>query len=241
MLKNLVVFISPSSSFIGRYAAYTKIFIDNSISLGWKREDIILVINFPWEYNGVRAIVVPNDHYIAVRPRSLKTAIIPYLIDNGIMEKGNIYWNHDVDAFQADVITEEELGLSDFDCGLTDYGWRPRWCLGSFFIKSTSRDIFEKADKIIRTDIEDETALMMLTEDPAIASRCKRINISYNFGMRHIASNYEKAIKPLKVLHFSPDSLRMPTLKMFMYGDNEIKQPLMDARLRKIFKYHRVK
>jgi hypothetical protein len=240
-LKNLLVYISPTKAFVGLYGALTKIQVDNSLSLGWKKEDIIIVTNFPWEYIGVKTIVVGDKHFYAARPRSIKTAIIPFLIDEGIMEKGKIYWNHDLDAFQLNVFKKREIGLTGFDAGLTDYGWRPRWCLGSFFVKVNSKDIFEKARKLIYKNIEDETALVELTQKPSIGKRCKRLNVTYNFGMRNIGSNWEKAIKPLKVVHFAPYSKRMPTLDMFMYGKNELNMPLIDKRLKRILNYHRIK
>ena len=240
-LKNLVVFLSPNRAFTEPYQKYTKTFIDNSVDLGWMREDIILVTNYSWEYNRVKAIVVGDEHYCAVRPRSIKTAIIPHLVDIGVIEDGNVYWNHDIDAWQHNPFTIEDLGIEDVDVGLTDYGWRPRWCLGSYFVKKNSKDIFEKAKPIIWSNIEDEKALMELTKDNGFEGRYKRMNITYNFGMRHIAHNWEIAEKPLKVLHFNPSSARLPTLEMFMYGNNEIKTPLMNKRLKKIMNFHRIK
>lgn len=240
-MKNLLVFIAPSKSFGDMYITEARIQIDNSLDLGWKPRDIVLVTNFPWEYNGVKAIVVGDEHDCRVRPRSIKTAIIPFLIKEGIIEKGNIYWNHDFDAIENSRIGEHELGLEDVDVGLTDYGWRPRWCLGSFFVKDTSYDIFEKAKPTIYKNIEDETALMELTKDPKIAKRCKRLNITYNFGMRNVESNYEKAIKPIRVVHFHPFSKRLPTLDIFVYGKNGLNIPLVSERLIKIFNHHGIK
>jgi len=227
-----------------------KVQIDNSLSLGWKRQDIIFVTNFPWKYNGVKAIVVGDEHYCAVRPRSIKTAIIPFLVDAGIIEKGKIYWNHDFDAYQLNPIEEVELGLDNFDVGLTDYGWKERWCMGSFFVKKSSKDIFEKAKNIIYKDIEDETAMIELTKDATINKRCNRLNITYNFGMRNVESNYEKAIKPLRVVHFHPKykvvylkpSYRWErTWDVFVNGKNGLNMPLIDNRLIAIFNYHRIK
>jgi hypothetical protein len=240
-LKNLLVFLSPTKAFDGVYSAEAKIQIDNSLDLGWKREDILLVTNFPWEYNGVKTIVVSDKHYYSARPRSIKTAIIPFLLNKGVIKRGNIYWNHDLDAFQCYPFDEFELDLKNYDAALTDYGWRERWCLGSFFIKKSSKDIFSKAKAIIYKNIEDETALMELTKDPVVAKRCKRLNITYNFGMRHIGENWQRAIKPLRVVHFAPYSRVMPTLEMFMYGNNEAKTPLIDRRLKRIMNYHRIK
>lgn len=240
-LKNLLVYISPTKAFSEECSILAKIQIHNSFHLGWKREDIILITNFPWERNGVKAIVVGDKHYCAVRPRSIKTAIIPYLIDEGIIEKGKIYWNHDFDAYQLNVIKESELRLTHFDVGLTDYGWKERWCMGSFFVKASSKDIFEKAKDIIYKDIEDETAMVELTRDKAIGKRCKRLNITYDFGMRNVESNWEKAIKPLRIVHFHPHYRWVPTLDIFMYGKNGLNMPLIDKRLRRIFNHYGIK
>lgn len=241
-MKNLLVFITPEKKFSGKYIIEAKVQIDNSFSLGWKKEDIIFVTNFPYKYNGVKAIVAGDEHYCAVRPRSIKTAIIPFLIDEGIIEKGKLYWNHDFDAYQNARFSEAELGLDNFDAGLTDYGWKERWCMGSFFVRDTSKDIFALAKPIIYKDIEDETAMVQLTtEDESINKRCKRLNITYNFGMRNVESNYKIAKKPIRVVHFHPYDRRMNTLDIFMYGKNGLNKPLIIDRLIKIFNSHGVK
>src|SRR3990172_5413248 len=120
-MKNLLVYISPTHAFISEEAnQLARIQVDNSLSLGWKKEDILYITNFPWEYNGVKTIVVGDKHYCAVRPRSIKTSIIPFLINEGVVEKGKIYWNHDFDAYENSCIDEKELGLENVDAGLTD-------------------------------------------------------------------------------------------------------------------------
>lgn len=249
-MKNLIVYIHPAKKLIKDYGVLAKIQIDNSLGLGWKKEDIIFVTNFPWEYNGVKAIVVGTEHYCAVRPRSIKTAIVPFLIEAGIIEKGKIYWNHDFDAYQLNFIDEAELGLDDVDAGLTDYGWKQRWCMGSFFVKSSSKDIFEKALEIIYKNIEDERVMVDLTGNPTIGKRCKRLNITYNFGMRYVESNWEKAIKPLRIVHFhprykivypEPNYYWVWTWDVFVNGKNSLNMPLIDKRLLKIFNNHGIK
>lgn len=249
-LKNLLIYISPTKAFNEECSVLAKIQVDNSISLGWKREDIIFVTNYPWEYNGVKATVVGDEHYCAVRPRSIKTAIIPFLIKAGIIKKGKIYWNHDFDAYQLNIIDETELGLDNVDVGLTDYGWKERWCMGSFFVKASSKDIFEMAKTIIYKNTEDERAMIGLTRNPGLSRRCKRLNITYNFGMRYVESNWEKAKKPLKILHFHP---KYPvvyykpeyswkwTWDIFVQGKNGLNMPLVDKRLKAIFNTHGIK
>jgi len=240
-MKNLLVYISPTKKLDGEFDTLAKIQIDNSLSLGQKREDIIFVTNFDYEYNGVKAQVVGDEHYCACRPRSIKTAIIPYLVEQGIVKKGEIYWNHDLDAFQSEIIEEAELGIENIDIGLTDYGWRERWCLGSFFFKESSKDIFLLAKDIILKNIEDESAMMELTKNNAnnVNERSKRLNITYNLGQRKVESNYNKATKPIKVLHFHPSRARL--LGVFMYGKNGMNTPLMSERLIGIFKQYGIK
>lgn len=249
-MKNLLVYISPTKEFSEECDILAKVQIHNSLHLGWKKEDIVLVTNFPWERNGVKAIVVGDEHYYAKRPRSIKTAIIPYLIDEGIIEKGKIYWNHDFDAYQLNTFDGSELGLDGFDAGLTDYGWKERWCMGSFFVKTSSKDIFERAKDIIYKDIEDETAMVDLTRNPDLSNKCKRLNITYNFGMRYVEFNYKRAIKPLRVVHFHPKyRIVYPkpnyrwewTWDVFINGKNALNIPLIDKRLVRIFNHYGIK
>ena len=240
-MKNLLVFISPEKKFNPECDLLAKIQVDNALSLGLK-DDFLLVTNFPYEYNGVNSIVVGDETFYAKRPRSIKTMIVPHLMDLGLIEKGEIYWNHDFDAYQSEPIEDKELEMETADAGFTDYGWRTRWCLGSVFFKDSSRDVFQWIkDYIDETTEEDETALTFLTEGNinGINERIKKLNITYQIGMRRVDSNYERATKPLKVLHFHPHKPGL--LDIFMYGKNRTGIPMMSERLIEIFNKHNVK
>jgi len=199
-MKNLLIWVSDRKQFSREARVLVKVQIDNALRLG---QDLILVTNFSYGYNGVKAVLTKDENYCAVRPRSNNTSIIPALVEEGIIQDG-IYWNHDMDAFQLHPIEDAELELDDYGVGLTDYGWRPRLCMGSYFVKASSKDIFERARKIIFTDVEDEDAVAELLEFPEIARRCKMMNITYNLGMRRIPQNVERATKPVKIAHFHP-------------------------------------
>ena len=228
-MKNLLIWVSDKKRFNEEASVLVKIQIDNSLRLGWHPEDFLLVTNFPYEYNGVKATLTKDENYCAVRPRSINTATIPALIDEGIIEDGYIYWDHDMDAYQLQPIDDEELGLDGFDAGLTNYGWKPRLCMGSFFVKVSSKDIFEKAKPIIYSDVEDEDAVAdILGADSALAERVKMMNITYNLGMRRVPENIERATKPIKIAHFHPN--RPGLLEIF--------KPLMPYELVKIFAKH---
>jgi len=247
-MKNLLVYINPHKHFDAdgkRYrhnSTLVKIQIDNSLDLGWKKEDILLITNFPFSYNGVKATVLEGDLYCPFRPLSTKTLTVSYLLEKGMVEKGHVYWVHDFDAYQVHPFRESELSLDNAHVGFTDYGWSPKWCMGSYFFNSEAKDLFGWIKETIYThEAEDERALSSLTKNNTnnINDSIKKLNITYNFGMRNIGGNYEIADKPLKVLHFHPyyKDNRLPdtTLNCFMYGKNELNMPLMSERLIKIF------
>jgi len=240
-VKNLLVFISPDKQFTPECDLLAKIQIDNAISLGQK-DALLLVTNFPYGYNDVESTVIGDENFYAERPRSIKTRVVPLLAELGLIEEGEIYWNHDFDAYQLDHIEDKELEMEGIDAGFTDYGWKSRWCLGSVFFKSSANDIFQWIkDYMDKTTEEDETALTYLTDGNInnINDRIKKMNITYQIGMRRVDGNYRRATKPLKVLHFHPSKPGL--LDIFMYGKNRAGIPLMPERLIKIFNEHGVK
>jgi hypothetical protein len=249
-MKNLLIYINPAKNF-GNEVAFrscdvlVKIQIDNSLSLGWKAEDILLFTNFDYHYNGVNSITLNDDLYCSFRPLSTKTAVVAHLLENGLLEKNKIYWVHDFDAYQLNPIQPAQLELDTADFGFTDYGWSSKPSLGSYFVKQSAKDIFTSLrETIYKHELEDERAFRMLTENNTdnINGRIKKLNITYNFGMRNIGASYTLAQKPLRVLHFHPyyndTQLHTNTIRSFMYGKNELNKPLMTERLIKIFNHH---
>ena len=239
-MKNLVVFITPRKQFYGEYATLARVLIDNSLDLGWRREDMLLVTNFAFRYNGVRSARVHNDNFCACRPRSIKTSVIPHLVERGLVVKGELYWNHDLDAFQMNRFNGVEAELDGIDLGLVDYGWKPRWCMGSYFFKESARDIFTLASPVIHSNVEDEEAIQQLQNDNVndFEARHRRMNITYNFGMRRVEHNFEIAEKPLKVVHFHPTYKLVRTWDVFVLGKNPLGFPLVDDRLLGVFRHH---
>ena len=243
-MKNVLIHLNPSGEFDKERAILARIQIDNSLSLGWKPGDILLVTNFPYEYNGIKALVIDGAHFCEFRPRSTNTVTVPHLFELGLIEDGETYWVHDFDAYQLHPFTEGEPDLGGKAAGFTTYGWSPKWCLGSFFFTASAWETFQQIkDAVYLWETEDERALSALTKRNAqgINSRYKTLNITYNFGMRHVAYNYEAADKPLRVVHFHPfykDLGGINTMRIFREGKNELGFPLMTDRLIRIFKDH---
>lgn len=250
-MKNILIYTGPNKKFDKEHSILVKIQIDNSFDLGWKKEDILLVTDFPIEYNGIKSQVVGDEIFYDFDKSSNKIPVIIHLINQGILEKGKLYWYHDFDVYQLEIINESQLGLTNFDLGLTPYGYKPQWNLGSIFFKTSAYDIFKLIHKNIlekrNSDNRcDEYALKRLMAQCAVKKdRYKDLNVTYNLTKRCIQTNYREAEKPLKVLHFHPwdkDAMMNDTaLNIFMYGKNRLKTPLMNKRLINIFHYHGIK
>lgn len=240
-MKNLLIYISPDHKFLPEYEKLVRIQVDNSLELGWNKEDIMLVMNFPFEYNGIKSILV-GDHNIC--PFYMYSGKINTFVDMfklGMIEKDKIYWYHDFDAFQNYGIIKEELDLDGFDVGMTDYGRKSNWNGGSSFIKYGSKNIWEwMRNRIYRfpnsqpidnhiiayNQYSDERAIKWLTERNYrnINSRIKRMHIRYNFNLNPITVRdlYDKS-QPIKVFHFHKERMRSA-------------EKLLDKRLINLFK-----
>ena len=140
-MKNLLIYIHPRKDFDDEGKVAIKIQIDNSLDLGWKREDIILLTNFPYEYRRIKSLVVPDDNYCSFFPQAGKNIPIIYLFEKGFVKNGELWWSHDLDAFQLCEITESDLEVGNETDILLPVGHSPIWSTGSFFFKNSSRDI----------------------------------------------------------------------------------------------------
>jgi len=254
-MKNLMLWIHPKKRFWDRLERnlpeLVKIQIDNSLDLGWKRKDIVLVTNFEYEYNGVKALVIDDSHYCEHWGKSSKVSVLIYLLKAGIVKPKELWWFHDFDAFQVHSILEEEINeqLGMLPVGFTDYGWQKKWNTGSIFFKQGSVKVFEWIrNELYRLQTDEERALVALTRRnyQYINNYLIRLNVTYNLpaclnGQRRLHITVPMANKPIKVLHFHPEysySRNKINFLVGMCGDNKLKIDLIGDRLLKIFKKH---
>lgn len=249
-MKNLLIYTGPNKKFSEEDLILARIQIDNSLDLGWKRKDLIIATDFPFEYNGIKSMVLPDGLYYDFDRNANKLPVVLYLIDQGLIEPGGLYWCHDFDAYELNKVGEDELELANFDLGLVPYFYKPEWQFCSFFFKSSARDILKLLDLNSRSkprlSRNNEKTLTKLIKSNAIdQKRYKKLNVTYSIPKRYLDTVYREATKPLKVLHFRPSDkdILMPdsALNMFMYGKNSLKIPLMNDRLIKIFNKHGIK
>ncbi len=219
-MKNLLIFISPTKSFDNPRPDLTandagqlvKIQIENSLQLGWNKDDIMLVTNFPFEYAGIKSIVLQDVGFFERKPQVSKINAIAKLFEEGQIKKRELYWFHDLDAFQLEQIDPKEIDIKSNVIAMTDFGGAKhflgtdRWSGGIIYFKDESYDIFREIQKLCyQKQIDEEEAIGILFHDNnRLAKRIKKINNSYNFIGYNLKSVYEKSFKPLKVVHFHP-------------------------------------
>lgn len=206
-MKNLLIYVNPDKKFSPEHDDLTRIQIDNSLSLGWKAEDILLVTNFPYEYNGVKSIIV-DDYEVFDQNRSTKIPAINELFAKGIL-KDDLYWFHDHDAFQLEPFDIE----LEKDAGFTDHGaWSKTWNAGSFFFKESAKDIFLQIWEYMQlrnTNEQDALTYMWQNNINDINNRTELISIAYNIGIYKIEENLKLAgVSRPKVAHFHPHKKR---------------------------------
>ncbi len=205
-MKNLLIYINPTDKRFSReHDDLTRIQIDNSLSLGWKLEDILLATNFDYEYRGVRSIIV-GDYTVFDQDRSTKIPAINQLFADGVIEN-DLYWFHDHDAFQ---LVPFEVSLEK-DTGFTSHGYSELWNAGSFFFKKSAQDIFLDIWEYMNlrgTNEQNALTYMWQNNINDINDRYILMNQTYNIGIYHIDKILSIADKPIKVAHFHPHKKR---------------------------------
>jgi len=234
-MKQILTYISPDHDFNKEHRMAVKIQIDNSLSLGWKAKDILLVTNFYYEYNGVESIVIPDDNYASHFFPATKIYVIDYLFREERIHN-ELYWYHDFDCFQLNPFDENEPDLGMADMGLTKYGRMPRLCSASMFFKDTSGDIFRRLKNEIETKkTGEEGEIMALRLLDEYKDRIKLLNLTYAMQKWNIWHAYCRATKPIKAVHFhlTPDKY-----DFFVRANNRVKVEFIPDRLVAIFHKH---
>ncbi len=236
-MKNLLIYTREDGRFSRENIMLAKIQIDNSLSLGWKHEDILLFTNFPYEHNGIKSRIIPNLCYKG--DKTNKIPVVVYLLENNLLPD-DLIWYHDFDAYQDAPINIET------DLAFVGYGYKTEFNCGSFFFRINQLPFFKFWNsKIIPRSRADEKCLSELYEGGEV--KFDILNLTYNFGQRipNLDRTYRKVEQPIRVLHFHPHyryyKEKELNLSIFMYGKNNLGKPMMSQRLIEIFQKHGVK
>jgi len=195
-VKNIIVCNISKKKHFRHYKKYVNAQIDNSLSLGWNKEDIILIANFVYTYRDINSIVFDLDCDFCLT--GSKTFAIVKLFESGLVKENA--WLHDLDVWQTSKIDFPEI----LDVGMVRY--IGRWQGGSIFLKPSSRDIFEKiADEIRkRHSHKEEPIIKQVLRIKEYGDRVTRIDGSYNVGATGFEKRYIKSQKPIKAIHMHP-------------------------------------
>lgn len=231
-MKNLLIYTNEEHKFTEELSTLVKIQIDNSLYF-WKPKDIILVTNFPYDYKGIKSMVIPDILSVG-RGFSNKTPVISYLLRNNLIPYETI-WYHDFDAYQDRPLNVET------ELGFTNYGYQRHINFGSFFFKPTTKVklTFELINsEMLRTKNTDEKTLNDLISTKRVTD-FDLMGIEYNYGQKLHQVDKFKNVEP-KVLHFHPNFIyhgsKEPNINIFMHGKNRLNRPLMSDRLISVFK-----
>lgn len=171
--------------------------VENSISLGWPAEKIIIVSNFDFDYMGVKAIKADLNKTCLTGTKLFATK---YVLDCDINE-GEMIWSHDLDAWQNHSF-EQPIFMEDV--GATYYS-KPKFNGGSIFWRPNAKDILEESIEIIleNKEAKEEPTLNYLFKNK-YKYRVSIINNTYNVGCSGFFERYMRSKKPIKVAHFHP-------------------------------------
>ena len=207
--------------------------IDNSLDCQWDPKDIIIATNFEFEYRGVKTYVLDeicdysqffHKHYATLE-----------LMKKGVFEGQNI-WYHDLDAFQLEPFNFPYFGGDWGTCVYPGGDGHSLQC-GVIYLKPSSQDIFEHLvtnmkNKRYNTHCDEQVTRMDVKLNPKFSSRVSILDTSYNMGMTGFEERYHGAVKPIKVIHFSPNKLK--DWDYFAEGENPLNIKLVDNRLKNI-------
>ncbi len=235
-LKLMLVYTSPTKKFNGETETLVKLQIDNSLALGWK--DIILYTNFPYEYKGIVAQIVP-DIFCDFDPTANKTLVIDYLYKNDLL--AGSYWYHDFDVFQNEAFSGNEVKLEDDGLGVCSYIYKDEYNFGSFFFDERSKGIFSLLSKRIfdraRPRVDEKTLTKLVNFE---GLKITKLNPRFNMTRRNMKLVYSRCKKPVIGLHFHPNEIDYksvyPDKVHFLTANNRTGIKFASDRLVDLFK-----
>ena len=212
--------------------------IDNSLTRGWKQEDIIIGTNFDFEYKGIKNYLLTD--ICKTNPFCNKFYGMLEMMQNKVLDDD--FWFHDQDAWQL----HDDLDFPDFsgEIGGCIYVFTPEWNTCSLFVKKSAVNILEYIVDFMKMNPEylesvqsDEHVISTLRHNRTeISEYLSTINTQYNVGRTKMEYRYEQADKPVYVGGFVPS---IPdSVQVFNGEDNEMKVNLIDKKLDKAFRKH---
>jgi hypothetical protein len=209
---------------------YLKAQVDNSLRLGWNKEDIIIGTNFDFEHKGIINHKLKDVCTYSGFNNFWYGAL--ELMNNGVLEDN--FWLHDQDTWP---IRKFDFPNFDGEIAGCEYIVTKQWNCGSVYFKKTSKFILEYIVELMRNNPnhkvssdEEWIAFLRHSNHSEIKDYLKSLNTQYNVGVTHFNDRYNSANKPINVLAFKPDLER----------DYNTMKHLIDTELMNIFKKNKL-
>lgn len=170
--------------------------IENSLDLGWKAQDILLLANFNYEFMGVKSVNISLNKKCLTGSKMFG---MKYLVENDMAN--DEIWAHDLDAWQNVPFACPEFK----DVGISCYS-NSKYNGGSIFWKKEASDIINKIVEEINGNKEnkEEPTLNRVLKSKEYKERVTELNNTYNVGCSGYVKRWERSIKPIRVCHFHP-------------------------------------
>ena len=215
---------------------YFRAQVENSLRLGWQKEDIIIGTNFDFEHKDVKNVELKK--VCTTNIFNNKWYGILELMEGGYLEDD--FWFHDQDSWQINRVNFPEF---EGEIGGCTYVYTSEWNTCSMFFKRTSKYIVEyvvnfmKMNKNIQM-YSDENYISILRKQSEIKSMLTTINNKYNVGLTHMEQRYEAANKPVCSIGFQPHVQN--SWDVFIEGKNNLNIKLVEDSLIVLFKKHKL-
>ncbi len=171
--------------------------LENSMALGWKPEDLVVVSNL--KIDGPATIVrAPLNESCLT---GSKMFALQFLFEQGAIQGREMWWAHDLDAWQNYWFEPPECD----DIGLAEYS-TPKFNGGSVFVRSSAWDIIATITERIQTEREhqEEPAINYVLHSLTYKHRVTKLDSTFNVGCSAYAVRYQRSMKPILVSHFRP-------------------------------------
>lgn len=199
VLKNAMVANHIPSSRYSRNSLETllRAQIANSLELGWKPEDILLVTNFSFAFAGVEAAKIELDGHC---PRGSKMFAVQHLLRERASDE-TVLWSHDLDCWQNVWFSAPQFA----DVGACEYS-RPTFNGGSVFWRRAGLDIADEVVRRLRDDRAscEEPTMNAVFKHDRFRRRVTILNSTYNVGCSGFKERLFRSEKPVRASHFRP-------------------------------------
>ena len=246
-MKNLYTYISlqDQPQFDDESEKMLKVQVDNSLGLGWKSGQILLITNFPYTYHGINAIVLDNHGWRSTPfgGRGVNKIItFQRMFQMGMVTEDMFF--HDLDAFQNYPFFEipKEYQTYDICCaaggvGKSKFNNASRYNAGTIFFKSSAKDLIDRITKeSIKNDWSEEDGFTILYPPATVHKHFGLLDISYNLTTFNVLEKYRCAKQPIQIVHFHPS--KKQDYEYYCLGKNELHHTLTSTRVKNLIQKH---